>query len=221
MRILVCEDEPEVASFLRDALSEVGYAVEVTGNGEQALALLSSASYDAAVLDVMVPGLEGTEVVRRLRARHVRTPVLLLTARFKVDDRIDGLDAGADDYLVKPFALGELLARVRALLRRPGSDMPVLRVGDVELDPASRRVTSRGRLAFLSATEFSLLHYLMRNRDRVLTKSQILDHVWDDKGFRSPNTVEVYINYLRTKLDPGIIRTVRGVGYVLEEPDAD
>jgi DNA-binding response OmpR family regulator len=219
VKILVCEDEPEVASFLKDALGEVGYLVDVSAHGQEALSALLAEDYDAAVLDVMLPGIDGMEVVRRARARHVTTPILLLTARFRVDDRIEGLDAGADDYMVKPFALGELLARVRALLRRPVAEVPVLKAGKLELDPATRRVTYKGSLVFLSATEFSLLQYLLRNRGRVLSKSQILDHVWDDQGYRSANTVEVYVNYLRSKISPRLIKTVRGVGYVIGEED--
>ncbi len=220
MRLLVCEDEPEVAAFLRDALEEVGYSVDTVANGTEALNSALTNAYDAAILDVMVPGMDGMEVVRQLRERNVNTPTLLLTARHRIDDRIAGLDAGADDYLVKPFALGELLARVRTLLRRQVAETPVLKVGCLELDPASRRVTRNGQMIYLSATEFSLLHYLMRHDGRILSKAQILEHVWDDPGFRSPNTVEVYVNYLRAKLDTGdashsLIRTVRGAGYLL------
>ena len=220
MKILVCEDEPEVAAFIQDALNEVGYDVELVGSGIDALDRLSTSSYDAAILDLMLPGLDGLSVLRQVRAEGIRTPILILSAKFKVDERIEGLDAGANDYLVKPFALGELLARVRVLLRQASESVAPIDCCGVHLDPTSRRVTYRDRVVFLSSTEFALLHYLMENHGRIVTRSQILSHVWDDEGFRGSNVVDVYVNYLRNKLDPQLIETVRGAGYVMG-PHAD
>lgn len=214
MKVLVCEDEHEVASFVADALRQVGYEVETTARGDEALRLLGATIYDAVILDRMLPGIEGLQVLREARSRGVRAPVLLLTAKFRVEDRIEGLDAGADDYLVKPFVLGELLARVRALIRR--SFAPLCLAG-VEIDSNARRVTYRGSVVFLSSTEFSLLYYLMQNAGRVVGRSQILQHVWDDHGFRGSNVVDVYVNYLRAKLSPELIQTVRGEGYMIAD----
>lgn len=220
MNILVCEDEPEVASFIRDALVADGYCVDAVSTGVDALERLSGSSYDTAILDLMLPDVDGLNVLREARARGVRTPILILSARFRVQERIEGLDAGANDYLGKPFALGELLARVRVLLRPASDSLSTLDCCDVRLDPRSRRVTHRGRAVFLSSTEFALLHFLMQNPGRIVSRSQILSHVWDDEGFRGSNVVDVYINYLRNKLEPHLIETVRGSGYVLG-PHAD
>lgn len=219
VKILVCEDEFEVASFVRDALVSMGYSVDVADNGQLGLALLSARDYDAAILDIMLPKLNGLEVLKFARAHGVKTPILLLSAKFLVDDRIEGLDAGANDYLVKPFALGELLARVRVLTRQALDGGSTLSCLGLNLDPTTRRVTFAGRVVFLSPTEFSLLHLLMKNEGRVVSRAAILDHVWDDQGFRGSNVVEVYINYLRSKLDPQLIRTVRGRGYIFGEPE--
>lgn len=199
---------------------EVGYTVETAGTGIEALNRLFASSYDAVVLDLMLPQLDGLSVLREARAKGIRTPVLILTAKFKVDERIEGLDAGANDYLVKPFALGELLARIRVLLRQASESLATIDCCGVQLDPKSRRVTYRDRVIFLSSTEFSLLHYLMENQGRIVTRSQILSHVWDDQGFRGSNVVDVYVNYLRSKLEPHLIETVRGSGYVMG-PHAD
>lgn len=214
MKILICEDEPQVASFIRDALGEVGYVVEVVETGTDALDRLAVTTYDAVILDIMLPLLDGLSVLREARSRGIRTPILILSAKFKVDERIEGLDAGANDYLVKPFALGELLARVRVLLRQNSESVAAIECCGVQLDPRSRRVNYQEKLVFLSSTEFSLLHYLMENHGRVLTRTQILVHVWDDKGFRGSNVVDVYVNYLRNKLAPQLIETVRGKGYI-------
>lgn len=208
-----------MASFVADALRQVGYEVETTARGDDALHLMCGKTYDAVILDRMLPGIEGLQVLSEARSRGIRTPVLFLTAKFRVEDRIEGLDAGADDYLVKPFALGELLARVRTLLRRSSESLAPLRRGGVEIDPSNRRATYRGRVVFLSSTEFSLLNHLMLNAGRVVSRSQILQHVWDDHGFRGSNVVDVYVNYLRTKLSPELIQTVRGEGYMLADTD--
>jgi two-component system, OmpR family, response regulator MprA len=223
MRILVVDDEPAVRESLRRALSLEGYEVDLAADGAEALdAVAGHADPDAILLDVLMPRVDGLEVARRLRAKGVRTPILMLTARDEVQDRVAGLDAGADDYVVKPFALEELLARVRALLRRTdagGGD--VLRYADLELDPRSREVRRGGELVELTRTEFSLLELFMLNPRQVLTRSVIFERVWGyDFGYGS-NSLDVYIGYLRRKTEAGdrprLIQTVRGVGYALRE----
>jgi heavy metal response regulator len=227
MRILVVEDEPGIARFIRQGLSEAGYAVDVASDGEEGLDYALAAPYDLLVLDILLPKMDGLRLLRELRERGMRTPVLLLTARDTVEDRVQGLDSGADDYLVKPFAFPELLARVRALLRRPPlQSNPVLRVGDLELDTVRREVRRAGRRIDLSPREFSLLEYLMRHPNQVLTRTQIAEHIWNFDFYAESNVVDVYIGYLRRKIDRGfdrpLIHTVRGVGYRLsaEEEDA-
>ncbi|MBI3084770.1 MAG: response regulator transcription factor [candidate division NC10 bacterium] len=221
MRILVVEDDRKVAGFIRKGLTEEGYAVDVASDGETGLAMGLDRLHDVIVLDVMLPGMPGFQVVRELRQAKVTTPVLLLTARDAVEDKVQGLDAGADDYLTKPFAFAELLARIRALLRRgTAARAPLLQVADLTLDPATRTVT-RGREAIsLTNREFALLEYLMRNAGRVLTRTMIAEHVWDYSFDSGTNVIDVYVNYLRKKIDAGrerkLIHTVRGVGYVLK-----
>jgi heavy metal response regulator len=224
MRILIVEDEPGIANFVRQGLSEAGYAVDVARDGEEGLAYALAADYDVLVLDIMLPIMDGLELLRELRHRGHKTPTLMLTARDTVDDRVDGLDAGADDYLVKPFAFPELLARVRALLRRPPLQMgTVLAVGDLEMDTASREVRRGDRLIELSPREYAVLEYLMRHPNQVLTRTQIGEHVWNFDFFHESNVVDVYIGYLRRKVDKGsdcpLIHTVRGVGYRLSAGD--
>jgi two-component system OmpR family response regulator len=221
MRILVVEDEPKVASAIRRGLEQHAYAVDVVGAGAKAISIATEYDYDAIVLDLMSPGPDGLEVCRELRRRGRWAPILMLTARGAVADRMGGLDAGADDYLVKPFAFGELLARLRALLRgRAGSRPPVLETGDLLVDPARHSVVRCGREVELTAREFSLLEYLTRHAGEVLTRMQILEHVWDIRYDGSSNIVNVYVGYLRRKLEEPfgrpLIRTVRGVGYALE-----
>ena len=215
MRILVVEDERKVASFIRQGLVEEGHAVEVAADGAGALdLLLVPPPYDLVILDVMLPKRDGLDVLKTIRGRGIATPVLLLTARDAVADKVAGLDLGADDYVTKPFAFEELLARVRALLRR-GTDQraSVLRLGDLTLDPATRDATRGQRRIPLTAREYSLLDYLLRNVGRVLTRPMIAEHVWGLDFDAESNVVDVYIGYLRKKLGAGLVTTVRGLGY--------
>lgn len=220
MRILLVEDEPGVSRFIRQGLSEAGYAVDWVADGREGLEFALSAEYDAIILDIMLPGLDGFELLSRARGRGVRAPVLLLTARDQLDDRVRGLDRGADDYLVKPFAFPELLARLRALLRRPPLQTgTVLAHADLEMDLAARTVRRGGRPIELSPREYSLLELLLRHPGQVLSRTQILEHVWNFDFYGDTNVVDVYIGYLRRKLDRDfdvpLIQTVRGVGYRL------
>ena len=224
MKILVVDDERAVRESLRRALELEGYEIELADDGIAALeALEANGEPDAMILDVLMPGLDGLEVARQLRRGGSRLPILMLTARVEVDDRVAGLDAGADDYVTKPFALDELLARVRALLRRTHEDgTDKLGFADLELDPGTREVTRGGDSIDLTRTEFSLLELFMRNPRQVLTRSVIFERVWGyDFGFGS-NSLDVYIGYLRRKTEAGdkprLIQTVRGVGYALREP---
>jgi two-component system response regulator MprA len=231
MDILVVDDERAVRESLRRALDLEGYSVELASDGEEALERLAlDPPPDAVILDILMPGVDGLEVCRRLRVEGNHVPILMLTARAEIDSRVAGLDAGADDYLPKPFALAELLARLRALLRRSSGDVPatteaapaVLRFGDLELDPGTRDVTRDGDSIELTRTEFSLLELFLRNPRQVLTRSIIFERVWGyDFGFGS-NSLDVYIGYLRRKTEAGgkarLIHTVRGVGYALREP---
>ena len=230
MRILLVEDDRKVASFIRKGLTEEGYAVDVAHDGEAGLFMGLDRLHDVIVLDVMLPGKPGFQVLRELRQAKVITPVLLLTARDAVEDKVQGLDAGADDYLTKPFAFAELLARVRALLRRwNAAQAATLQVADLTLDPAARTVKRGGETIPLTNREFALLEYFLRNPGRVLTRTMIAEHVWDYSFDAGTNVIDVYVNYLRKKVDTGrepkLIHTVRGVGYVLRaerrEPGAE
>jgi two-component system, OmpR family, response regulator MprA len=223
MKILVVDDERAVRESLRRALELEGYEIELAGDGNEALYRLESSDEpDAMILDVLMPGVDGLEVCRRLRTTGSKLPVLMLTARTEIEDRVAGLDAGADDYVTKPFALEELLARVRALLRRTSEETSeVARFADLELDPGTRQVLRAGRPIELTRTEFSLLELFMRNPRQVLTRSVIFERVWGyDFGFAS-NSLDVYIGYLRRKTEAGgehrLIQTVRGVGYALRD----
>jgi two-component system, OmpR family, response regulator len=220
VRILVVEDEAKMAALLRRGLVEEGHAVDVAGHGDDAVWMAGSVAYDAIVLDLMLPGIDGIEVCRRLREDGVWAPVLMLTARDGVDDRVLGLDAGADDYLPKPFAFAELLARLRALTRRGEPERPtVLRVGDLTLDPATRRVTRGDAEIALSAKEFALLEAFMRRPGEVLSRYRLLEQAWDMAYESRSNVVDVYVRYLREKIDRPFrrdsIETVRGAGYRL------
>jgi two-component system OmpR family response regulator len=220
VRVLIVEDELRMASLIRRGLSKEGLAVDVAGRGEEAVWMAEATEYDAIVLDVMLPGISGFETCRRLRTSGVWAPVLMLTARDSVEDRVAGLDTGADDYLVKPFAFAELLARLRALVRRGEHERPsVLQVGDLQLDPATRRV-HRGSVEIrLSAKEFALLETFMRRPDEVLSRLHLLDHAWDFAYENRSNVVDVYIGHLRAKIDEPFgrysLETVRGSGYRL------
>ena len=221
MRLLIAEDDEKLANALARGLRAEGYAVDVARTGEEALIQARVYDYDAVILDVMMPPPDGIAVCRMLREEGRWSPVLMLTARDGVADRIGGLDAGADDYLVKPFDFGELVARLRALLRRGAPERPaVLTAGDLEVDPATRTVTRRGRRVELTAREFAVLEFLVRNSGQVVTRAQLLDHVWDQNYDGSTNVVDVYVGYLRRKLEnpfgEPLIRTVRGAGYVLD-----
>jgi two-component system OmpR family response regulator len=223
MRVLVVEDEVRLALLLKRGLEEEGYAVDTSGDGADALWRATETDYDAIVLDIMLPGMDGLEVTRRLRAERRWTPVLLLTAKDAVDDRVVGLDAGADDYLVKPFSFAELAARVRALVRRGRVERPtVLESGDLRLDPARRRAWRAGVELDLSPKEFALLELFLSHPGEVLTRTRILEHVWDFAYDPSSNVVDQYIGYLRRKIDRPFgredLETVRGAGYRLREP---
>jgi len=221
MRILIIEDEPKVASFIRRALEEESYAVDVCTDGIQGRDLGSEVNYDLIILDLMLPGMPGIEVLKALRSAKVKTPILILTARSEVDQRVKGLDAGADDYLTKPFAIEELLARARALLRRAGGETTgILQIEDLVLNPITHEVTRGGQRIDLTSKEYALLEYMMRNRGRVLTRPMISEHVWDLDFDTFTNVIDVYISYLRNKVDRGhehgLIHTVRGSGYMLK-----
>jgi DNA-binding response OmpR family regulator len=220
MRLLFVEDDDALRTVVANGLQEAGYAVDAFPDGADALLASETVPYDVAILDIGLPDIDGFEVCRRLRRRSSPPPVLFLTARDTIEDRVAGLDLGAEDYVVKPFAFPELLARIRVVLRRGPAGPPVLMVGDVTLDPASHTVERRGVAIRLTAREFSLLEYLMRNAGQVVTKSMIADHVWNFDLDADSNFIEVYIYTLRKKLDvPGsapLIQTLRGVGYRLD-----
>jgi heavy metal response regulator len=221
MRILVVEDERKVASFIRQGLQEEGHAVEIAADGAAALELLEEApAYDLVILDLMLPKRDGFEVLKTLRQQRSQTPVLVLTARDSVSDKVRGLDLGADDYLTKPFAFDEFLARVRALLRRgAGQRAPVFKLDDLSLDPATRQVTRGTRRITLTAREYALLEYFLRNIGRVLTRPMIAQHVWGLDFDTESNIIDVYVGYLRRKIDGEgerrLLHTMRGAGYML------
>ncbi|OHE81386.1 MAG: DNA-binding response regulator [Verrucomicrobia bacterium RIFCSPLOWO2_12_FULL_64_8] len=220
MRILVVEDDDKIASFVTGGLRQHGCAVDRAGDGEDALALAGATAYDAAVVDIMLPKLDGLSLVRRLRAGRNPLPVLILSARRSVDDRITGLQAGGDDYLTKPFAFSELLARLQALIRRAthAPETTRLAAGDVELNLVTREVRVEGRPVELQPREYTLLAFLLRHAGRPVTKTMILEHVWDYSFDPQTNVVDVLVHRLRSKIDPGHrrIETIRGVGYVLK-----
>ncbi|MBE9528540.1 MAG: response regulator transcription factor [Proteobacteria bacterium] len=221
MRVLVIEDEKKVASFIKRGLEQESYAVDVVHDGIDGQHYAEVNDYDAIILDIMLPGKSGLDVLKEIKEKGVEAPVLLLTARDSVEDRVKGLDVGADDYLTKPFAFEELLARLRVLMRRGGYGSPVLKFSDLSLDPATRKAKRGEKEVDLTVKEYALLEYLIRNPDRVLTRTLISEHVWDQAFDSETNVVDVYINHLRAKVDKDVshklIHTVRGVGYVLKE----
>jgi DNA-binding response OmpR family regulator len=221
MRILIIEDEQKVAAFIRKGLEQEGYAVDVAHDGEEGAYQSENFEYDAMILDLMLPETPGLEILKKIRARNSKVPVLILTAKGTVEEKVEGLDAGASDYLVKPFAFAELSARIRVLLRRGSSESATLRLADLEMNTASRTVTRAGRKIDLKLKEFSLLEFLLRNAGRTVTRTMIIEHVWDIHFDSVSNVVDVHINTLRNKIDrgfsPPLIHTVRGVGYVLTD----
>ncbi len=223
MKVLIVEDDKSLGRLLHKVVGEEGHAAQVESDGRCALELGQIGDFDLIMLDVMLPGLDGLEVCRRLRAARIASPILMITARDTLDNKVEGLDSGADDYIVKPFQIRELLARMRALLRRGVATSATLEVGDLKLDPASHRASRGGKAIPLSATEYALLEYLIRNTGRVLTRSMILEHIWQYDFMGNDNVLDVYISYLRGKVDRGhpspLIHTVRGVGFCLEARD--
>lgn len=227
MRILVIEDEHKIANSIKKGLEQEAYAVDVAYDGSSGFDLAATEDYDAVILDLLLPGMDGITICKKLRERKIHTPILMLTAKGELNDKVGGLNAGADDYLVKPFAFEELLARIRALTRRPKQTTNnVLKCQDLTLDCLTYEVKRKGRKIRLSKKEFALLEYLLRHKDKILSKGEIIAHVWDYEADILPNTVEVYIGYLRNKIDrpfknlpgrqagkPALIQTVRGFGY--------
>jgi len=214
MRILVVEDEHKIANSIKRGLEQEGYAVDVAYDGEKGYDMASSESYGVIVLDLMLPKMDGITICKKLRSEENHTPILILTAKGEISDKVDGLNSGADDYLVKPFAFAELVARIKALARRPKEEIgTVLTVDDLVLDTVSYSVKNGKKEILLSKKEFSLLEYLMRHKGRVVSKEQIIASVWDYEADILPNTVEVFIGYLRNKIGKDTIKTVRGFGY--------
>ena len=222
MRLLVIEDEKKVASFIKKGLEEEHYAVDIAEDGEAGLYMAEVNEYDLIVLDLMIPKIDGLEVLKRIRANKNNVPILILTARDSVEDRVKGLDGGCDDYLTKPFAFIEFLARLRALLRREKLEKePFLRIADLTLSLVTHKVTRNGQEIELTSKEYALLEYLMRNPEKVLTRAMIAEHVWDYHFDSLTNVIDVYVNYLRKKIDrdyePKLIHTIRGVGYTMKK----
>ena len=221
MRILVVEDEKKVAGFIKKGLEEESYAIDVVSNGVEGEYMASTNDYDVIVLDIMLPKKNGFDVVKDLRTKNIKTPVLLLTARDSVEDKVKGLNSGADDYLNKPFAFEELLARVRALMRRKDYGLAELKFADLVLDQATRKAKRGDEIVDLTSKEYGLLEYFLRNPNKVLTRTMIAEHVWDYTFDSDTNIIDVYVNHLRNKIDKEpfkkVIHTVRGVGYILKE----
>ncbi|HXG91149.1 MAG TPA: response regulator transcription factor [Blastocatellia bacterium] len=225
MRILVVEDEAKMAAFIKRGLEEEGFAVDTAADGYEGLFRAANGNYDLIILDITLPMMDGLEICQRLRNERISTPILLLTARDTVEMKVKGLDSGADDYLTKPFAFAELLARIRALRRRDRAEVSLkLQVADLVLDPLTRRVTRAGHLIELTSKEFALLECFMRHPDQVLSRTVLAEKVWNETFDSFTNVIDVYVNYLRNKIDrdfsPKLIHTVRGAGYVLRKPEA-
>lgn len=226
MRILIVEDEHKIANSLKQGLEQEGFAIDVAYTGTDGYDLATTETFDLIVLDLMLPGMDGAKICEKLRGQNIHIPIIMLTAKSELEDRVSGLNLGADDYLTKPFAFTELLARIRALLRRPHNLIPSkLSCGDLNVNTQTFVVTRKEIVIPLSKREFALLEYLLRNKNQVLTKEKILEHVWSYESDVLPNTVEVYIGYLRNKIDkpfknsPELIKTLRGFGYKIEEPN--
>jgi len=222
MRILLVEDEKKVAKFIQQGLEEEHYAVDVAHDGEKGLQMALNENYDVLILDVMLPKMNGLDLIKTVRAKHKTTPTLMLTAKTATEDKVAGLDSGADDYLTKPFAFEELVARVRSLLRRGAQEKStILKVADLELDTVTHKAKRMNKTIELTAKEYSLLEYFMRNKERVLSRTIIAEHIWDYNFDTGTNIIDVYVNHLRNKVDDGferkLIHTVRGVGYVMKE----
>lgn len=222
MKILVIEDEDKIAAFIKRGLKEEGYLVDTVNNGEEGYAIAATDKYDLIILDIMIPKMDGINLCRRLRDEKIMTPVIMLTAKYTVNDKVAGLDSGANDYLTKPFAFEELLARIRVLSRKNASySITSLQVGDLQLDLLTHKVTRAGNEIDLTSKEYALLEYLMQNKGTVITRTMISENVWDEHFDSLTNIIEVYINYLRNKIDKGhqnkLIHTLRGRGYVLKE----
>ena len=224
MRILVVEDEKKVASFIKKGLQQEGYAADTVHDGPEAIQTATAFDYDLVILDLMLPRRSGIEVLREIRSKKKSLPVLILTAKGAIEDKVAGLDAGADDYLIKPFAFAELSARIRALLRRGAQENTRLRIADLEIDTAARQVRRAGQAIDLKMKEYALLEFLLRNANRAVTRTMIVEHVWDIHFDSVSNVVDVHINSLRNKIDKGfdppLIHTVRGVGYMLSDRPA-
>ncbi len=226
MRILLVEDDDSMAASVAQGLTEAGYAVDVVHDGRDGRDYAVATPYDLFIFDIMLPGLDGLRLLAGLRQREIKTPTLMLTARDTVTNRVEGLDAGADDYLVKPFAFPELLARIRALLRRPPlQQAPILKVGDLEMDTARHTVCRKGQIVSLRPKEYAVLEYLMRNPEQVLSRDQIGEHVWNLDFYAESNVVDVYVGYLRRKInregETSLIHTIRGIGYRISVLDND
>ncbi|MCF6177031.1 MAG: response regulator transcription factor [Victivallaceae bacterium] len=221
MRLLVVEDEKKIAGFILKGLKEEGYAVDHAENGHDALSMAAVYAYDLIITDIIMPGIDGFELVRQLREMSFQAPIMMLSAKDQIDDKIIGLDAGADDYLAKPFAFNELLARIRALLRRKSDYKEKLTVADLIMEPDKHTVTRAGRHIELTPKEYALLEFLLRNQNRVVTRTSIIEHVWDMHFDSDTNLVDVFMSYLRKKIEPKaatrLIHSVRGVGYILKE----
>lgn len=217
MRILIVEDEHKIANSIKRGFEQETWAADVAYDGEEGFDMATSEDYDVIVLDLMLPKMNGMEICKKIRQNKNNVPILMLTALGRVSDRVDGLNSGADDYLIKPFAFEELLARVKALVRRPKELQDTkLTIGNLELDTNTFEVTSKGKVIELSKKEFALLEYLMRNSGKIVSKENIIAHVWDYEADILPNTVEVFVGYLRDKIGEGVIKTVRGFGYKME-----
>ncbi len=225
MRILLVEDEKKIAQFIVKGLREEGYAVDCAENGKDALKIINVYEYDMVITDIMMPQLNGLEFISEIRKKQINIPVIIISAKSHIDDKIIGLDSGADDYLTKPFSFGELLARMRALLRRKSNYIEQLAFDDLALDPITHTVSRNDKQIELTPKEYSLLEFFMRNQGRVITRTTIIEHVWDMHFDSDTNLVDVFVSYLRKKLETGnaprLIHSVRGVGYIMRQPNSD